>query len=72
MNFKLLAGVVLIALVISFTLQNTEIVNIALLFWSVSMSRAVMIFIVFLVGLISGWLLHSYSRHRKRARSGHQ
>lgn len=68
MNKKLIAGVVLIALVISFTLQNTEVVDITFLFWTVSMSRAVMLFIVFLIGLLSGWILHSLNKRRQHTK----
>lgn len=65
MHAKFAVGLVLIALVVLFTLQNTEIVEITLLLWTVSMSRAVMIFLVFLIGLLSGWLLHGYLRRRR-------
>lgn len=65
MHAKFAIGLVLIALVVLFTLQNTEIVEITLLLWTVSMSRAVMIFLVFLIGLLSGWLLHGYLRRRR-------
>jgi uncharacterized integral membrane protein len=69
MSAKLVAGVVLTALVGVFILQNTEVVDIRFFFWTLSMSRAVMIFLVFLVGLVSGWLLQSYVRHKRRNRT---
>lgn len=65
MNIKLVVGIALIALVVVFTLQNTQTVEITLLLWTVSMSRAVMIFLVFLLGLVSGWILHSYIKRRR-------
>jgi len=47
----------LIGLVLIFVLQNTQVVEVRLLFWTVSMSRALMLFGTVVIGLIGGWLL---------------
>ena len=46
----------LIGLVIIFVLQNTQVVEVRLLFWTISMSRALMLFGTLVIGLIGGWL----------------
>lgn len=50
-----------------FIFQNTTVVEIRFLFWTVSMSRALMILVVLAVGMVLSWLLHGYlSLRRKR------
>lgn len=49
--------VILIALVIVFVIQNTQVVEVRLLVWEVSMSRALMILVTLLIGIISGLLV---------------
>ena len=48
---------VLAVLVLAFFVQNTEVTQVALLFWTVEMSRAVLLALVLLVGIGAGWLL---------------
>ena len=57
MNLKTVIGLVLVALVIVFTIQNLEIVTVRFLLWDLSLPRAVMIFVVFLIGALAGFLL---------------
>jgi len=66
MNFKLIMVLILIAFVILFVIQNVAVVEIQFLFWSIEMSRSLMIFALLITGVIVGWLLHSYSGYRKR------
>ena len=47
----------LIGLVIIFVLQNTQVVEVRFLFWTISMSRALILFSTLAIGLIAGWLL---------------
>lgn len=51
-------GLALIALVAVLVLQNTEVVEVRLLFWTLSMSRALLLPLVFAAGLLVGWALH--------------
>ena len=57
MNYKMPLVIILLLLVVIFTLQNTEQVNISFLFWHVTLSRALMIFLVLATGLLAGWIL---------------
>ena len=47
----------LIGLVIIFVLQNTQGVEVQFLFWTISMSRALMLMGTLAIGLIGGWML---------------
>ncbi|NVL91846.1 MAG: LapA family protein [Desulfobacterales bacterium] len=47
---------ILIALVIVFVIQNTQIVEFRFLAWKVSMSRALLLLGTFLMGIAVGWL----------------
>ena len=48
-----------VGLGIVFTLQNTEAVTVAFLGWSLTLSRALLIFLVVVIGTLIGWLLRS-------------
>lgn len=60
MNVKIVSISVLIVLVIVFILQNISIVEITFLFWSLQMSRALLIFFLLAIGIAIGWLLHAH------------
>ena len=62
MKIKLSLGAVLLIFVVVFTLQNSEVVNINFLFWSFSLSRALMIFLVFITGVLLGTFLGNFSK----------
>jgi uncharacterized integral membrane protein len=51
-----------------FIFQNTEVVEIKLWFWKVSMSRSLMILANLVVGVIVGWFLKRTLSKRKEAR----
>jgi uncharacterized integral membrane protein len=65
-HFKLVVVLALVGLVVMFTLQNLEAVQVNLLFWSFTLRRSVLIFAVLFVGVIAGWTLHSLRRPRRR------
>ena len=54
----------LIGLVVVFVLQNTQVVEVRFLFWTISMSRALILFATLAIGLIAGWLL-TFPKRRK-------
>jgi uncharacterized integral membrane protein len=54
----------LIALVVIFVLQNTQVVEVRFLFWTISMSRALILFATLAIGLVGGWLL-TFPKRRK-------
>ena len=47
----------LIAFVFIVVIQNTQVVEFRFLVWTVSMSRALMLFGTLAIGFIAGWLL---------------
>ena len=61
---KLTLLLVLVGVVLLFTLQNTQVVEVQLLFWKLSMSRVLLIFLLLAVGAILGWVAHSVYRNR--------
>ena len=65
MSVKSVVALVVISLAILFALQNTEHVEIQFLIWSLSVSRAVLIFALMGVGVVLGWMLRSWA-YRKR------
>jgi putative membrane protein len=64
-NLRLVLGLILAGLIVLFTLQNAEVVELRFLFWTWSMPRAVMIFGVLVTGLLLGWILSSWIHHKE-------
>jgi uncharacterized integral membrane protein len=69
---KFILGIIIGALVIVFMVQNVQVVDIKFLTWSVTISRALMILIVFAVGILLGWVVRSigYRKKKKAGESG--
>jgi len=63
---KFLLGLIFGILMVIFIFQNIEVVNINFLFWSISVSRALMVFLIFLIGIILGAILKSIALDRKK------
>jgi putative membrane protein len=55
--FRNIIFIFLIGWVVIFVLQNTQVVEVRFLFWTVSMSRALMLFGTLAIGLVGGWLM---------------
>lgn len=64
-KIRILTGLGLLLLVALFTLQNAEVVTITFLFWHISLSRALLIFLVLVIGVVIGWVLHSIAERAK-------
>ena len=64
-NLKLTVGLLLASLIVLFTLQNAEIVELRLFLWKLSMPRALMIFLVLVVGIVLGWILNELKRQKR-------
>lgn len=62
---KLIAGIIIGILVVIFIIQNTEIVEINFLFWTFSIPRALMVFIIFIISMLLGAILKSLDDKRK-------
>jgi uncharacterized integral membrane protein len=66
-EMKFIVGVIIGILVIIFMVQNTEKVDITFLGWSITMVRAIMILIVFVLGIAAGYVARGF-RARKKER----
>ena len=67
MNFKLITILILAGLVVLFIIQNVAVVEIQLLFWSIQMSRSLLMFLLLAIGMVMGWFLHGYLKYRKKS-----
>jgi uncharacterized integral membrane protein len=56
---RFVLGIIFGVLMLLFILQNMEIVEITFLFWTLSISRALMVFVIFIIGVLSGIILKS-------------
>jgi lipopolysaccharide assembly protein A len=65
MNFKLALILVLSGIILIFVTQNVAAVEVTFLLWSVSLSRALLIFFALAIGILIGWFLRSYIDHRQ-------
>jgi uncharacterized integral membrane protein len=61
---------ILVALIALFGLQNTNVVSVRFLFWTLSMSQILLILILLALGILLGWLAHSAWQHRQRRVAG--
>ena len=65
MNFKLILTLAMAGMAVLFIIQNVTVVDMKLLFWTLSMSRALLMSLILSIGIILGWLLHSYFKRSK-------
>jgi uncharacterized integral membrane protein len=65
MNFKLILILIIVGLAVIFITQNVAAVEVNFLLWSLSLSRALLIFFVLIIGMILGWFLNSYFVYRR-------
>ena len=65
---RLIIGIILGAAVIVFSVQNTETVTYNFLAWAVTAPRAIVVILVFLFGLLTGWLVTGLGRVGRRRR----
>lgn len=64
MHVKLVFVLILSAVALLFIMQNVAAVEIQFLFWSIQMSRALLMFLLLAMGIVIGWFLHSYVKYR--------
>jgi uncharacterized integral membrane protein len=65
MNKKLIISLVLICLIVVLLIQNAAVVEIEIFFWTIAMSRVLLMVILLAVGVLVGWLLKTYLTHRR-------
>ena len=63
-NIKLIVSLVLAALLLIFIIQNAAVVELHFLFWTLSMSRSLMILFVLFIGLVIGWIVGSHFHNK--------
>jgi uncharacterized integral membrane protein len=56
MKFIFIIGIIALALMGVFVIQNIEVVSVDFLFWSVEASRAIIYLVILLIGVFIGWL----------------
>jgi lipopolysaccharide assembly protein A len=65
MKVKVIIGIILAAMAGLFIIQNVAVMELRFLFWTLSMSRSLFMFLILCVGMILGWLLHGGFNRRK-------
>lgn len=65
MNAKLIVVLLLSAAALLFIIQNAAVVEIRLLFWSIQMSRSIWMILLLGVGIVIGWFLPAWLKHRR-------
>lgn len=66
MNVKLIVSLILSGLAVLFIIQNVAVTEIRFLFWTLSMSRSLLMFFILAIGIMVGWLLHGFMMHRQK------
>jgi uncharacterized integral membrane protein len=68
MPVKTIVFIVLAVLIVIFTIQNTQVIDIQFLTWKTSISKALVLLSTLFVGIILGWLITwaGYSRRRRK------
>ena len=58
--------VCLVIFVLIFVVQNTQVVEFQFLIWSISLSRALMLFGALAIGIAAGWLLRVPKQNKEQ------
>ncbi len=66
MKVKLIVIIILLSVICFFVYQNTDLVAVDFLTWSVDISLALLVLCVFAAGLAIGWLLSYYLRFSRK------
>ena len=64
-RWKLITALGLLGLLVIFSIQNAEELQVRFLFWTLTTRRALMLFIVLVVGIVLGWVLHGAAPRNK-------
>lgn len=67
MNLRMIFGILAVALMAIFVLQNMEVVSVEFLIWQIQASRVIIYLSIFLIGAVVGWLGRSYKRRLSRS-----
>ncbi|MFC1494728.1 lipopolysaccharide assembly protein LapA domain-containing protein [Thermodesulfobacteriota bacterium] len=66
MKTKIIAPLIIICIIVIFFIQNAATVEIELLFWTITMSRTLLMLLLLSVGVVAGWFLKYISEHFRR------
>lgn len=68
MPVKTIVFIVLAILIVVFTIQNTQVVEIKFFIWQTSISKALVLLSTLFIGIILGWLITwtGYSRRKRK------
>ncbi len=66
MSTRVMIGGSLVALAVLFIIQNVAIVEIQFLFWSIRMSRSLLVLVLLAIGAAMGWILSGYVKRNKK------
>lgn len=66
MQRNLIINLLLILIVIIFAVQNYEMIDIMLFFWPVEVSKALLVIIVLLIGVLLGIFASTASAYRRK------
>ncbi|MEO6785668.1 MAG: LapA family protein [Chthoniobacteraceae bacterium] len=65
-KLKLVAALLLLLMVLAFAFQNTSVISLRFLGWTLELSQALMIFGTFIAGLLLGWASIGMFRRRDK------
>jgi len=65
MHLKIILIVIVACLALVFTIQNVTAVTVSIFFWEFSLSLALLIFFMLILGFLIGWFLHSFLAYRQ-------
>ncbi len=65
---RFIFGIAIGVVIAIFSFQNTQVVDFDFLVWTITISRSLMVLIVFGVGAVSGWLVGGFAKSRRRHR----
>jgi uncharacterized integral membrane protein len=57
MKWKIILGLVILALIVVLLFQNTQVVTFSIYFWKISISQVILVPIILLIGVLLGVLL---------------
>ena len=65
MHLKIILIVIVSCLALIFTIQNVTAATVSIFFWEFSLSLALLIFFILILGFLIGWFLHSFLAYRR-------
>ena len=64
--FKFIVGIILGILCVIFFVQNAETVTFVFLAWQITISRALMLVTVLIIGIVIGWIFSGMNHLKRR------